>query len=403
LVVNSAAARVRAALGPITLTAVAAALAWLVARRGLGHPQPFFAPVAAAVSLSTSRFERFRRILQLVGGVLLGIGIGGLLSSALGISTVALAMIVFVTLAIAIGADAGFFAGGMMFANQAAASAILVVTLHKHGTGAERAVDALVGGGVGLVLGVGLFPAHPLRLLRDAERRLLAQLATTVEQAGEMLSHAGDPGAEWALARGAQVHGRLAELASARATARANVRVAPRRWRLRPLVDAELARLSRLDGLVEGLLGAARAATSQQQQGSGPLSMSLREELAAIGIGLRLLAATQQPWPKVTLDDVCAITRRIVARDPSASFDRVAVVGSLLHTSALDLAAVLGVDQTTTDAGAEHPRASSSALPPGWPRPGARVTRAAPPEPNSAATQPRDAKPNRPSGGDAAA
>lgn len=37
-----------------------------------------------------------------------------------------------------------------MFANQVAASAILVVTLHKHGAGGERAIDALVGAGLAL-------------------------------------------------------------------------------------------------------------------------------------------------------------------------------------------------------------------------------------------------------------
>ena len=350
---SSVAARFRAALGPITLTAVTAALAWLVAHRVLGHAQPFFAPIAAAVSLSTTRVERFRRILQLVGGVLLGIVIAELLSSAIGISTVALGVIVFVTLAFAVGAGAGFFAGGTTFANQAAASAILVVTLHKHGTGAERAVDALVGGGVGLVLGVGLFPAHPMRLLRDAERQLLAQLATAVEQAVEILSRRSDPAAEWALAQDAEVHGRLAALADARAIARANVRVSPRRWRLRPLVEAELARLRRLDALVEAVLGTARAATTQLQ-GAGPLPMALRDQLAAIGAGLHRLAATEEPWPKVTLDEVHAITAQIVVQETCAPVDRVAVVGSLLYTSALDLAAVLGADQRVTDAGAER-------------------------------------------------
>jgi uncharacterized membrane protein YgaE (UPF0421/DUF939 family) len=155
------------------------------------------------VSLSISCAQRFRRILQLVGGVLVGVAIGDLLSSALRVSTPALGLIVFVPLAIAIGAGAGFFAAGMMFASQAAASAILVVTLRKHGTGAECALDALIGGGVGLVLGLGLFPPDPLRLLHDAERRLLAQSATTVEQPVEMLSRSIDLGAKWALARGA--------------------------------------------------------------------------------------------------------------------------------------------------------------------------------------------------------
>jgi uncharacterized membrane protein YgaE (UPF0421/DUF939 family) len=83
-IVNSVAARVQAALGMITLTTIAAALAWLIARRVPGHAQPFFAPIAEAVSLSTSRVQRFRRSIQLVGGVLLGIAIGELLSSAIG-------------------------------------------------------------------------------------------------------------------------------------------------------------------------------------------------------------------------------------------------------------------------------------------------------------------------------
>jgi uncharacterized membrane protein YgaE (UPF0421/DUF939 family) len=356
-VVNAVAARVRAALDPITLTAIAASLAWLVAHRILGHPQAFFAPVAAAVSLSTSRGRRSSRIVQLVGGVLLGIVVAELLSSAIGISTVALGVVVFVTLAIAVAAGAGFFASGMVFANQAAASAILVVTLHKHGTGAERAIDAVVGGGVGLVLGVGLFPAHPLRLLREAERRLLAQLATTVEQAVEMLSGSSNPDAEWALARGEEAHRRLAELASARATARATVRVAPRRRALRPLVDAELARVGRLDALVEGVLGTARAATGRLS-GSEPLPLTLRDELAAIGLGLRRLATAEQPWPKKTRDGVRAITAQLGGRTTFEPVDRAAVVGSLLHTSALDLAAVLDADQTAADGGVEHARVS---------------------------------------------
>jgi uncharacterized membrane protein YgaE (UPF0421/DUF939 family) len=354
----SVAARIRAALGPITLTAVAAALAWAVAHYVLGHPQPFFAPIAAAVSLSTTHIQQFRRILQLVGGVLLGIVIAELLSSALEASTASLGVIVFVTLAIAVGAGAGVFAGGMVFTNQAVASAILVVTLRKHGTGAERAVDALVGGGVGLVLGVGLFPADPLRLLHEAERRLLAQLATALEQAAEMLSRSIEPGTQWALARGAEVHGRLAELASARSTARATVRVAPRRWGLRPLVEAELDRLARVDALVEAVLGTARAATTRLQE-MGPSTMTGRDELAAMGAALRRLATTEQPWPKRTLDDVRAITGRIVARAVAEPTDGAAAVGWLLQTSALDLTAVLGADEPAAEARAEHAPAGS--------------------------------------------
>ena len=142
----------------VALAAIAAALAWLIAHQLLGHPQPFFAPIAAAIALSTSPIQRARRTAQMVTGVLLGIGIGEALAAVLGTGTVALGVIVFITMIAARLAGAGFFGEGMMFANQAAASAILVVTLHRHGTGGERAIDAVIGGAVAFVLGVVAVP-----------------------------------------------------------------------------------------------------------------------------------------------------------------------------------------------------------------------------------------------------
>jgi uncharacterized membrane protein YgaE (UPF0421/DUF939 family) len=165
--------RVLDALAAVVQSAVAAALAWLVAHRVLGHSQPFFDPIAAAISLSTSYIQRSRQIAQMVGGVLLGIVVAELLHSLLGDSSAALGVIVLATMVIALAIGVGFFGDGMMFPNQAAASAVLVVTVHRHGTGAERGVDALVGGAVALVLGVGLFPAQPLNLLANAESDVL--------------------------------------------------------------------------------------------------------------------------------------------------------------------------------------------------------------------------------------
>src|SRR5579884_4178988 len=195
-------ARLRAGFGPALLAALAAVAAWLLAHRVLGHAQPFFAPIAATISLSISRIQRSRRIVQMVSGVLLGIGIGELLVALLGTTTVVLGLIVLLTLAAALLSGEGIFGEGMMFANQAAASAILVVTLHRAGTGSERVLDALVGGGVALVLGVGLFPAHPLRLLEDAERALLRALVALLEEVARLLRTSQAPPADWALRSG---------------------------------------------------------------------------------------------------------------------------------------------------------------------------------------------------------
>jgi hypothetical protein len=56
----------------IARCAVAAAVAWWFAQHVVGHPTPFFAPVAAVVSLGTSYGQRLRRVAEVTIGVALG-------------------------------------------------------------------------------------------------------------------------------------------------------------------------------------------------------------------------------------------------------------------------------------------------------------------------------------------
>ena len=174
--------RARAVEGPILQASLAAGIAWYVAHDLLGHAQPFFAPIAAAISLSTSHVQRSRRTVQMVVGVLLGIGVAELLHQVVGDGALPIGVVVLVTMLLAAGLGVGFVGEGMMFANQAAASAVLVIALHRAGTGAERATDAIVGGAVALVIGVGLFPADPLKLLWGAESGVLRSLAAILER-----------------------------------------------------------------------------------------------------------------------------------------------------------------------------------------------------------------------------
>jgi uncharacterized membrane protein YgaE (UPF0421/DUF939 family) len=144
-------ARARPALWPSLQAALAAAISWFIADRVLRHPQPFFAPIAAAITMGTTSVRRRQRVVQLVTGVLLGIAIAEGLSALLGTSTATLGLIVFVAFVVARLTGEAFATEGMLFANQAAASAILVVTVHSHGIGADRALDALIGGGVAAI------------------------------------------------------------------------------------------------------------------------------------------------------------------------------------------------------------------------------------------------------------
>jgi uncharacterized membrane protein YgaE (UPF0421/DUF939 family) len=74
--VRGAQRRVADAGWSVVQTPVAAGLAWYIAHTLLGHHQPFFAPTAAAVSLSKARVLRGQRALQLMVGVVLGISVG---------------------------------------------------------------------------------------------------------------------------------------------------------------------------------------------------------------------------------------------------------------------------------------------------------------------------------------
>jgi uncharacterized membrane protein YgaE (UPF0421/DUF939 family) len=334
-------ARVRAGWWPVALASAAAALAWLIAHRLLGHPQPFFAPIAAAISLSTSQIQRSRRIAQMVVGVLLGIGIGELLVAAIGTSTVTLGLIVFVTMSAALLSGEGFFGEGMMFANQAAASAILVVTLHRAGTGSERAVDAVIGGAVALVVGVILFPAQPLSLLRDAERAVLRALASLLESVTDFTRNGEAPPPGWVMRKGHEVHALLAAMARARATARVNVRVAPRRWRLRAAVDAEVERTAQLDLLANAVLSLVRAATAVDYRGEQPPE-ALEPEIAELASAISRLASEPRPWSSTVVKDVLDQVGRAGEDAAAHGLERNPVIASIVRAVATDVEDLVG-------------------------------------------------------------
>ena len=332
--------RVVASLQAVTMAALAAALAWYFAHRVLGHTQPFFAPIAAAISLSTSQVGRSRRIAQMVLGVLLGIVVGEGLHNLLGDGTLALGVIVFATMLISLAVGIGFFGDGMMFPNQAAASAILVVTLHHHGTGAERSLDAVVGGAAALLVGVLLFPAEPLSLLADAEQGVLETLARRLTHVVALLGQGRTPGREWTLDAGHEIHRKLSALARARSTARLNVRVAPRRWRLRRLVDTEERRTSQLDLLSNAVLSLLRSLTTSVAL-EAPPGPELEGQVQVLAGALDQLARSPRPWPDDVIAHAQATAEAALRYTDQRGIDREHVVAAILRATALDLLAVV--------------------------------------------------------------
>ncbi|WP_189637461.1 FUSC family protein [Rhodococcus rhodochrous] len=166
--------RLRSSALPIVQCALAAGLAWWVAKDLVGHQQPFFAPIAAVVSLGLGLGARLRRSVELVCGVTVGIGVGDLLVSLIGSGPWQIALVVTIAMSTAVALNSG-----PIFAMQAGNSAVLVATLLPPGGtgGPDRMVDALIGGLTGIAV-VAMIPTHPVR----RARRNAAEVLTTASE-----------------------------------------------------------------------------------------------------------------------------------------------------------------------------------------------------------------------------
>jgi uncharacterized membrane protein YgaE (UPF0421/DUF939 family) len=281
----------------IVETPVAAGLAWYIAHSLLGHPEPFFAPAAAALSLSKDRVLRGQHALQLIAGVTLGIASGTAVKALAGpdlggSGAVAITAAVAIAMAAALAFGGGFLAEGALFVNQSATSAILMIAVAGAATATERWSDALVGGGVTLMITVVMFPAAPLSLIRDAVRRLFAELRDTVAQLADQADTGKAPGPEWVLATGERVQHRLASLQKAQTTARQVASLAPRRWPERPRVRQAAEDTAHLHLLAASVLSLGYASTAWTADSAARPSHSagLSEALRELALAFAALA-----------------------------------------------------------------------------------------------------------------
>src|ERR1700739_1059974 len=200
-------------------TAVASGLAWYLAHDVVGHPQPFFAPIASAVCLSISNVLRAQRAIQMMIGVTLGIGIGTGVQGLLGPGAAPIAIATLIALSLAVSIGQGFIGQGMMFANQTVVSSILVLALPRSGGGWERIYDALIGGSLAIVFAVLLFPADPLKVLRSARVGVLGVLQRVLSLTADIAAGRRGPARAWPLSAVDRAPEQLSRLIQARATA----------------------------------------------------------------------------------------------------------------------------------------------------------------------------------------
>src|SRR4051794_440393 len=249
--------RVRVAWRLMFQAGVAVALAWGLSKAIWGHTAPFFAPVAAIIALGQSYHQRGRRALELVIGVSLGIGVADVLASQLGTGVPQLALAVF--LAIGIGL---FFGSSPLFVNQVAVSTVLVFTIQPPANGITfaRSLDALTGGVVALAVAALVLPADPLRLIRDAARPVLDELAETLTAVRAALMARDPQAAAAALERARGIDELGARFSEAAGEGRETVRFSPARRRARSTVEFYAEAAMRIDLAIRNVRVLARGA-----------------------------------------------------------------------------------------------------------------------------------------------
>ncbi|HLM51606.1 MAG TPA: FUSC family protein [Solirubrobacteraceae bacterium] len=281
--------RVRAlprSLLSIAQAAVAAGVAWAVARALLGHTAPFFAPIAAILTLGLTYGQRGRRAVEIPVGVALGIAVADALVLLLG--TGGWQITVVVALAMTAAVLAG---GGSLLVSQAAVSAVLVATLQPptQGFTGGRFLDALVGGAVALLVNA-LSPTDPMRLVRREAEPLVAALAAVLREVAAALDTRDRARAERALQSARGLDPGTARLREALDVGAETTRIAPTRRRARRPLSIYATAVEEVDHAVRNTRVLSRAAIRAIELGEAVPALAV-EAIDALGGAVEALGA----------------------------------------------------------------------------------------------------------------
>ncbi len=248
----------------IALTGVAGGIAWSLAKLIVGQADPFFAPAAAVISLGISRGQSPRRALELTLGVAIGIAVADLVRRAIGVGPAQIGVVVALTMAAAL-----FVGAGMILINQAAISAVLVMTLPANTQGAapDRFFDALVGGAVALAFSQLVLRHDPIATIADAFTAARDRLEESLRAIGQALEAQSLPEAEQALMRARSIDDQVAAIYRAVGDARDTAWLTTPRRRSTEMLDAYAETARRLDYAVRNTRVLARSAAAVLRNG----------------------------------------------------------------------------------------------------------------------------------------
>jgi uncharacterized membrane protein YgaE (UPF0421/DUF939 family) len=201
--------------------AVTAGLAWLLADWLIG-PRPFFAAVAAIITLGFSFGQRWRRALEVSVGVAVGVGIGDLFVRFFGTGHWQIVLVCLIAMSIAV-----LLGAGTLMTTQAGVQAIIAITLFPDpAAGLSRWLDAVVGCVLALLVAT-IVPAGPIHKPSRLAAALLRDIAATLREAAGALRAGDVEAADTVLDRARRSEDQLEDLEEASREGVAVVRGSP--------------------------------------------------------------------------------------------------------------------------------------------------------------------------------
>jgi uncharacterized membrane protein YccC len=193
----------------------------------LGNEHPFFAPVAAVVTLGLAPGERGRRAVEMALGVAVGLAVADVIVRAIGVGVAQIGVVVGLAMAVAV-----LLGERRLLVNQAAISALLVVVLQppESGFSPDRFFNALVGSGVALAINY-LFPIDPEHLVERAARPIFEELAAALKEIADALEDGDLAQAEVVLERIRELDERVGSFNEALSAGYETARLSPTRRR----------------------------------------------------------------------------------------------------------------------------------------------------------------------------
>lgn len=318
----------------IVQLALAAALAWLFARYVLDHPQPFFAPVAAILTISAGAGRRRTVAYGMLVGVALGIVAGEVVVALLGRGALGIGT------AVLVAAVAAALLGLTGVAQlQSSTSAILIAAVapvSDAGSQAlDRFLDAVVGGILGLVL-VALVPSNPVRALDREVQTVLRGLAASLDRTAGALRVA-DAGVAWTALEEARALQPSVDALLATATSASEVsRLSPWRWRTRGHVTTYTSTIRDIDNAVRDARVLARRTSVLLRHGEPPPE-GVDQAVSSLAVAVRIFSddlAEQDRFDEAQSQLVYAARLATVALPGAASINSSSVVAQVRSLAA---------------------------------------------------------------------